>query len=269
MNNNTCSICSQHVHPGNNKNGYKTECGHLFHRKCLTEWATLGTRTVEFGRNPYGFLNNNPSCPICRSLTIRSGLIKDIIQHQKKLDDAIKLFEEAYMRTRYSGKFPHVYLLPDARKSNVPVKTYESMASFVLHVLFYRNKQLDNDNMEDFIKTFLSVIHAYKKFEYVFTGSFGIPAFVGRFSATQQNRIKQAFAGKISNKDSRRLIKYVFADNEVLEVLELIEYEMSNGFPLTVKRGNGKFDHLTINEDTRSLTKIRKQFLKFPIEHYI
>mmetsp|Transcript_17891 Transcript_17891/g.71759 ORF Transcript_17891/g.71759 Transcript_17891/m.71759 type:complete len:90 (+) Transcript_17891:179-448(+) len=42
----TCSIC---LHDGNR--GLKTDCGHMYHQECMSEWVEL-----------------SPTCPICRKL---------------------------------------------------------------------------------------------------------------------------------------------------------------------------------------------------------
>jgi len=47
----TCPICLEEI----KKNSYKTQCGHIFHSKCIVTYKII-TR-----------INGNiPSCPMCR-----------------------------------------------------------------------------------------------------------------------------------------------------------------------------------------------------------
>jgi hypothetical protein len=250
-----CSICTEPIKPGNNKNGILTNCKHSFHRKCLTKWATNASQNAH---GLFAFLNRNPSCPNCRRMSIRNTLVDDIIQHQKKLDDAIKLFEEAFMITRYSGKYTNkisaILKFPESVK---PVKTFESMASFLIHVI--TNKNVANDpNMKHFKNTFLSVIQAHKKFVYVFTGSFGIPDDNNEFSNLQLNAINTSFKG-ISKLKVNRLIRYMKDENEVLMLIDLIKDQMACAFQNVVDMSDNK------NKNNRNFLRNIHEKLFIPI----
>jgi hypothetical protein len=65
--NSICGITQCRIRPGKNKNGLdrclKLECGHMFYRTALLKWS-----------EKFIFLNEFPTCPICRKKFYHSVL---------------------------------------------------------------------------------------------------------------------------------------------------------------------------------------------------
>jgi len=242
--NDDCSICTQ---PIKNKNRILTDCRHSFHTSCLSEWATMGSR-IGGRKNPHGFLNNNPSCPLCRAPTIKSSLTKNIIKHNTKLNDAIKYFQDAYLKVRYSGKFPTIFLLPSVNKNSNnrknDVKTHENMISFLVHILLYNtSRDTNNDNLQRFKKSFLSLIRANNAFVKSFRGSFGINFEDGTFVPEQWMSIVASFTPFLDSYELENMFENYNMDNEVLKTITYFTKEFFDDTIkiMNTKSGNSKY----------------------------
>lgn len=266
-NNVDCPICTMPVLPRSNglrTNGLVTNCGHLFHRKCLTKWAKRNQyahNNQHVQNDPNAMILNNTTCPMCREPTVHQSLVKDIIDKFHKLEAVAHQFEEAYMRARYdSRKFPNIYLLPTLRNSKLPMKTTEFMVSFILHLLFHSNptNNQQNGDVKHFKDMLIKLIVTTLDFEETWEHSYGI------LNKDPTPKMRNSQAGRMYNsiwpyfgtdKERKRFIKYVEYDTEVINVVEYLSNLFYNDI-LYELRASSNANQL----DTRFFNRIISRF---------
>jgi len=252
-NNNVCAICTDTVTPGSRR--ILTDCNHVFHRKCLTTWATKNSR-VQGNRNPHGVLNRNPTCPICRRY-IKPTLLKYIMKLSDRLAFFMEAFENVIIRIHESGNFNNLYLPPTIKKNNnrnkfsVPLQ-FEYVTSLIFHIMFY-NVRKDDPLVKEFKTTFIKLLKAHSKFTTNFKHSFGsVNIRTGNLRNTQITALSESFDGYIPISFIGDLIVFIEHDTGILKTIELFSRRNSstNRLVNNLSRVNG------FNQDERFVNNV-------------